>query len=215
MKALEIIGYQRANLGKKEAKRLRAEGNVPCVLYGGKEQVHFYTPMILFRDLVYTPEAYKVHLNVEGDEHECILQDIQFHPVNEIILHADFLELEENKPVKMDIPIKLTGTAPGVAKGGTLMFKRRSLRLLALPKNLPEHIELSISSLDFGRAIKVGDVKEENFTILDNPANSIAVIEIPRALRGKSEDEEEELEETEGGEEGEEPTEETAEKQES
>lgn len=197
MKTVEIIGYQRANLGKKEAQKLRAEGNVPCVLYGGKDEVHFYAPMILFRELVYTPEAYQVKLNIEGDERECILQDIQFHPVNEIILHADFLELHEDKPVKMDIPLKLVGQAPGVIKGGTLMFKRRSLRLKALPKDMPEHIDVSIDSLDFGRAIKVSDVKEENFTILDNPANSIAVIEIPRALRGKSSDELEEAEEGE------------------
>lgn len=198
MKAIEIIGYKRANLGKKEAQRLRAEGSVPCVLYGAGDQVHFHAPMILFRDLVYTPEAYMVELNVEGDERRCILQDIQFHPVNELIMHADFLELQENKPVKMDIPIKLVGQAPGVTKGGTLMFKRRYLRLKALPKDMPEHIDVDVSALDFGRAIKVADVKEGNFTILDNTANSIAVIEIPRALRGRS------AEELEGEEEGEE-----------
>jgi len=89
MRTIEIIGYKRANLGKAEAKRLRAESNVPCVLYGGKEQIHFYAPMILFRELVYTPEAAYVKLNIEGDEYSAILQDIQFHPVNEIILHAD------------------------------------------------------------------------------------------------------------------------------
>lgn len=195
MKAIEIIGYKRANLGKKEATRLRTEGSVPCVLYGGEDQVHFHAPMILFRELVYTPEAHIVNLNIEGDERRCILQDIQFHPVNEIIMHADFLELKENKPVKMDIPIRLVGQAPGVTKGGTLMFKRRSLRLKALPKDMPEHIEVDVSSLDFGRAIKVSDVKAENFTILDNPANSIAVIEIPRALRGRTAEEEGETEE--------------------
>ncbi len=191
MKTLEIIGYKRANLGKKEAKQLRTEGSVPCVLYGGKEQVHFHAPMILFRNLVYTPEAYKVHLNIEGDEHDAILQDIQFHPVNEVILHADFLELSENKPVKMNIPLKLIGSAPGVTKGGTLMFKRRSVLIKALPKDMPEHLDVDVSSLDFGRAIKVADIKEDNFTILDNPSNSIAVIEIPRALRGRSADQEE------------------------
>ena len=92
MKTLEIIGYQRANLGKKESKQLREEGNVPCVLYGGDEQVHFYAPMILFRPLVYTDQAHFVILNIEGVEKRCILQDIQFHPVNEMIMHADFIE---------------------------------------------------------------------------------------------------------------------------
>ena len=107
MKTLEIIGYKRANLGKAESSRLRAEGNVPCVLYGGKVQIHFYAPMILFRSLVYTDEAHFVHLNIEGLEFQAILQDIQFHPVSEVILHADFLELLEGKPVKMDIQVKL------------------------------------------------------------------------------------------------------------
>jgi len=192
MKTLEIIGYKRANLGKKESKRLRAEGNVPCVVYGSGEQVHFYAPMILFRPLVYTPEAHMVDLNIEGQVKRCILQDIQFHPVNEMIMHADFLELEEKKPVKMEIPIQLSGTAPGVGKGGTLMFKRRALKLKALPKDMPEHIEVDISELDFGNAIKIADVQAENFEIIDNPAISIAVIEVPRALRGKTADDEDE-----------------------
>ena len=110
MKTLEVIGFKRANLGKKEAKRLRAEGNVPCVVYGGKEEIHFYSPMILFRDLVYTPDAHMVELNIEGEKRKSILQDIQFHPVSEIILHADFLELHSDKEVKMEIPVKLEGT---------------------------------------------------------------------------------------------------------
>ena len=199
MKTVEIIGYKRANLGKKEARHLRAEGQVPCVLYGGDEQIHFYAPMILFRPLVYTDQAHFVELNIEGVEKRCILQDIQFHPVNEIILHADFLELHEGKPVKMDIPVQLTGTAVGVTKGGKLMHKRHFLRLKALPKDMPDYIEVNVSKLDFGKSVKVKDVKAGNFQILDSPAISIAVIEIPRALRGVSADEEEELEEAEAG----------------
>jgi large subunit ribosomal protein L25 len=202
MKTVEIIGFKRANLGKKESMRLRAEGNVPCVVYGVGEQVHFYAPMILFRPLVYTPEAHMVDLNIEGEHKRCILQDIQFHPVNEMIMHADFLELQEKKPVKMEIPIHLQGTAPGVGKGGTLMFKRRALKLKALPKDMPEYIDVDISALDFGNAIKVADVKAENFEILDNPAVSIAVIEVPRALRGRTADAEEEDAELEEGAEG-------------
>ena len=134
MKTVEIIGYKRANLGKAEAKRLRAEGNVPCVIYGGEEQVHFSAPMILFRELVYTDEAHFVHLNVEGKEYQAILQDIQFHPVSEVILHADFLQIFEGKHVKMNIPVHFEGVSPGVTKGGTLIKKRRHLSILALPK---------------------------------------------------------------------------------
>ena len=190
MKTVEIIGYNRANLGKSEAKRLRAEGQVPCVIYGGDEQVHFYAPMILFRDLVYTDEAHFVHVNVEGREFRAILQDIQFHPVSEVILHADFLQIFEGKVVKMDIPVHFEGTAPGVAKGGTLIKKRRHLKVMALPKNMPEYIAVDLGELDFGRAIKVGEIETNNYEILDTAIASVAVVEVPRALRGKSDDEE-------------------------
>src|SRR5882672_12407892 len=127
MKTIEIVGYKRANLGKSESQRLRGEGYVPCVVYGGKEQVHFYAPMILFRDLVYTNEAHFVHLNVDGLEAQAILQEVQFHPVSEIILHADFLRISEDRKIKMDIPTRLVGQAPGVAKGGTLVRKKATL----------------------------------------------------------------------------------------
>lgn len=195
MKTVEIIGYKRANLGKAEAKRLRAEGNVPCVIYGGEEQVHFSAPMILFRELVYTDEAHFVHLNVEGKEYQAILQDIQFHPVSEVILHADFLQIFEGKHVKMNIPVHFEGVSPGVTKGGTLIKKRRHLSILALPKNMPEYINVDLSKLDFGRAIKVAEIEANNFEILDTPIASVAVVEVPRALRGKSEEAEEEGEE--------------------
>jgi len=193
MKTLEIIGYKRANLGKSESKRLRAESHVPAVLYGGEGQVHFYAPMILFRDLVYTDEAHYVTLNIEGDIYQAILQDIQFHPVSEIILHADFLQLHEGKPVKMEIPVHFVGTSVGVTKGGTLVRKRRKITIKALPKNMPEYLEVDITDLDFGKAVKVESVKEEGFEILDSKIASIAVVEIPRALRSAQAEEEEEL----------------------
>ncbi|UXX79523.1 50S ribosomal protein L25/general stress protein Ctc [Reichenbachiella carrageenanivorans] len=201
MKTIEIVGYKRANLGKIDAKNLRAEGMVPCVIYGGEEQVHFYAPAILFRELVYTAEAHFVKVNVEGKEFDCIMQDIQFHPVSEMILHVDFLQWFAGKSIKMEIPVHLTGISKGVSNGGTLIHKRRSLTIKALPKNMPEHIDLDITPLDFGKAIKVNDVLTENFEILDTPQASIAVVEIPRALRGKSAAElaGEEGEETEEG----------------
>lgn len=186
MKTIEIVGYKRANLGKIDAKNLRAEGMVPCVVYGGEDQVHFYAPAILFRELVYTAEAHFVKVNVEGEEFDCIMQDIQFHPVSEMILHVDFLQWFTGKSIKMEIPVHLTGISKGVSNGGTLIHKRRSLTIKALPKNMPEHIDLDITPLDFGKAIKVNDVITENFEILDTPQASIAVVEIPRALRGKS-----------------------------
>ena len=124
MKTIEIIGYRRANLGKNDSKKVREEGNVPCVLYGGDKQVHFYSPVILFRDLVYTNEAHFVHLNIEGEECQAIMQEVQFHPVSEIILHVDFLRISDDRKIKMQIPTRLIGSALGVEKGGLLVRKR-------------------------------------------------------------------------------------------
>jgi large subunit ribosomal protein L25 len=191
MKSLEIIGFKRANLGKAESRQLRLDGNVPSVLYGGEEQVHFYAPTFLFRDLVYTPEVHIVHLNIEGEEYDAILQDIQFHPVSETILHADFLLLQEDKPVKIEIPVKLKGNAPGVVKGGKLQLKLRTIKVKALPKNLPDHIEVDISKLELGKSVKVSAIDAGNLEILNNPLVTIATVEIPRALRGKKTEEEE------------------------
>ena len=192
MKTLEIIGYKRANLGKADSKQIRREASVPCVLYGGKEQVHFHSPAILFRDLIYTPEVHQVKLNIEGDIHDCILQDIQFHPVSEAILHADFLELKEDRQVKMEIPVKFEGNAPGVQTGGKLLTKLRKIKVKALPKDLPDFIPIDISKLELGKSVKVGELNFDNFEILNSPLVSIVTVEIPRSLRGKQEEGEEE-----------------------
>jgi large subunit ribosomal protein L25 len=188
MKTVEIIGYRRANLGKSDAQQIREEGNVPCVLYGGNDQVHFYAPVILFRDLVYTNEAHFAHLNIEGVESQAILQEIQFHPVSEIILHADFLRISEDRKIKMDIPTRLVGKAPGVEKGGTLVRKRATLKVSALPKDMPDHIDVDCSNLDFHHAVKVGDVKMANLEFVDPPQASIAVVEVPRAAKMAADD---------------------------
>lgn len=183
MKTVEIIGYRRANLGKTGSQKLRDEGLVPCVLYGGDEQVHFYSPMILFREVVYTNEAHFVHLNIEGEESQAILQEVQFHPVSEIILHADFLKISEERKVKMNIPIRLIGEAPGVAKGGALVRKKASLKIYAFPKDMPDHIEVDVSALDFHHAVKVEDMKMEGLEFTDPKHSSIAVVEVPRAAK--------------------------------
>jgi large subunit ribosomal protein L25 len=187
MQTLEIIGYKRANLGKRGAKDLRNESNVPCVLYGGTEQVHFYTPMILFRELLYTPNIYEVHLNVEGDEYKCILQDAQFHPVNDIIYHVDFLQLNEEKEIKMEVPVRYTGVAPGVQKGGKLVSKLRKIKVKALPANMPDYIDVDVSELDLGKSVKVKDIVANNYVLINNPSTPVVSIEVPRAMRGKTE----------------------------
>ena len=183
MKTVEIIGYRRANLGKNDAQKIREEGHVPCVLYGGDNQVHFYSPVILFRDLVYTNEAHFVHLNIEGEQCEAIMQEVQFHPVSEIILHVDFLRISNERKIKMQIPTRLVGQAPGVAKGGLLVRKRAALKVYALPKDMPDHIDIDCSNLDFHHAIKVADIKIPNLEFLDPKAAAIAAVEVPRAAK--------------------------------
>ena len=183
MKTVEIIGYRRASLGKSDSQKLRDEGFVPCVLYGGNEQIHFYSPMVLFRDLVYTNEAHFVHVNIEGLEAQAILQEVQFHPVSEVILHADFLRIVEDRKIKMNIPVRLVGQAPGVAKGGTLIRKKATLKVFGFAKDMPDHIDVSVDELDFHHAIKVGDIKTKGLDILDPKQSSVAVVEVPRAAK--------------------------------
>jgi large subunit ribosomal protein L25 len=188
MKTVEIIGYRRANLGKADSQNLREEGLVPCVLYGGNEQIHFYSPMILFRDLVYTNEAHFVHFNIEGEEGQAILQEVQFHPVSEIILHADFLRIGEDRKIKMNIPIRFTGIAKGLSKGGTLVGKKNALKVYGFPKDMPDHIDVDVTELDFHHAVKVGDMKIANLEFLDPKQSSIAVVEVPRAAKMAAEE---------------------------
>jgi len=183
MKTIEIIGYQRANLGKQASKNLRNEAQVPGVLYGGKDQVHFYTPMALLKNLVYTPQAHFISLNLEGTIYNCILQDIQFHPVSEVILHVDFLQIFEDKKITMHIPTVLVGDAPGVVKGGSLAHKMKKLAVVAYPKDMPDQIQVDISTLDVGQMVRVSHIKPENYTILALPGTPVAVVETTRALR--------------------------------
>lgn len=183
MQTLEIIGFKRANLGRQQAKELRNESFVPGILYGGGEQVPFYAPAILFRDLIYSPEVYEVDLNIEGTHYRCVLQATQFHPVNETLLHVDFLLLQDGKEVKLDIPVKMVGISPGVLLGGKLVTKLRKLKVKALPVNLPNYVEVDISDLELGKSIKVGKIKAGNYEILTNAQAPVATVAVPRALK--------------------------------
>lgn len=187
MKFLEIIGFKRANLDSASLSELRESGNVPCVVYGPgiKEQIHFYTPIILFRELIYTPEVHMVELNIEGTIIKAVLKDAQFHPVSEAIIHADFVAFADDKPIKFEIPVKVVGSSPGLAKGGKLELKTRVLKVKGLAKDFPDVIPVDISNLDLGKSFKVEDVQVEGFEVLTSPSVSIVTIGIPRALRGK------------------------------
>uniref|UniRef100_UPI0040482072 50S ribosomal protein L25/general stress protein Ctc n=1 Tax=Roseivirga sp. TaxID=1964215 RepID=UPI0040482072 len=196
MRRVEIIGFKRANLGKTESKAIRLRGDVPCVLYGGDSQVHFYAPAIQFRDVLYTPEPCFVDLNIEGDLYQAIVQDSQYHPVNDMLLHVDFLQLFTGKTIKMEIPVVMEGTSPGVKSGGALVVKKPKLLVKALPKNMPASISIDISKLKLGKSTKVGALAPSDYEIMTSPLVTIASVAIPRALRGTAAMNEEEEEET-------------------
>ena len=198
-----IVGFNRENLGTKYSKLLRADGNVPSVLYGGEKVIHFHAPAYLYRELLYTPEAYIVELNVEGVEKKCVLKDAQFHPVSEALMHVDLLEIFDDKEVVLDVPVKIVGTSDGVSKGGQVYLKSKTLKVKALPSKLPQEVEVDISSLDLGNSLVVRDIAVEGFEVITKPSVSVVQVIVPRALKAKGTDDEE------GGESVEE-TEETA-----
>ncbi len=182
MRTVSMSGFLRGNVGKKDAKKIRREGNVPCVVYGGKEQLHFYTDAKSFQKIVFTPEVCFVKLNLNEKEYDVILQDIQYHPVTDNIMHADFMELNPERHIIMNIPVKVSGVAPGVLKGGKVVQKYRKLKIKALPAHMPEVIEVSINGLEIGQNVKVSDVPAEKFTILDNKNNTIVGVSVTRVV---------------------------------
>ncbi|MDF3078340.1 MAG: ribosomal protein L25/ral stress protein Ctc [Sphingobacteriaceae bacterium] len=183
MKTIAISGSRRGNVGKRDAKELRYEGKVPAVLYGGSTQTHFAVLAADLRPLIYTPEVNFVEVNVEGAKTQAVVQDIQFHPLTEQILHVDFMELNEKKPVIIEIPVKLTGTSPGVKVGGKLVQKLRKLRVKALPKDVPQVVEVSLESLEVGKSVRVGELKFPNFVITNNAEDTVVSVVMSRALK--------------------------------
>lgn len=198
MKKTEIVGFKRANLGRPEAQRLRAEGSVPCVLYGGGEQISFHAPAYLFRPLIYTPDAFEVTLNIEGELHQAILQAKQFHPVNDTLIHADFLEITPDKVIKIAIPVRLTGTAKGQMLGGRVQHKLRKLNVKGPVKDIPEFVTVDITALGLGDSVKVDSIELDGIEILDALSNPVASVNVPRAAKLGGDEEEEEEEEGEG-----------------
>ena len=183
MKNIEIEGKLRTEFGKKGANALRAEDNVLCVMYGGKENVHFYAHENAFLGLVYTPDVHLVKLNIEGKKYDAVMKEIQFHPVTDKILHIDFIEVFKEKPVVMDIPVKIEGVSSGVKAGGKLKIKRRSLKVKGLAKDFPEHLTIDISGLGIGDSIKIGDLNYNNLEIIDNKRSMIVSVEQTRNVQ--------------------------------
>ncbi|WP_106793608.1 50S ribosomal protein L25/general stress protein Ctc [Aquimarina sp. Aq78] len=199
MKSLTINASQRESVGKKATKALRNAGQVPCVIYGGDTIVHFAAPEIAFKNLVYTPNVHTVVIALDnGTKINAILQDIQFHPVTDKILHIDFIEIFDDKPITMEIPFRTTGNSRGVLNGGVLRFNLRRIKVKGLAANLPDLIEGDITNLKIGNKLTVTDVASDDFTIL-HPDNTVVCM--IKTSRTAVEDEEEE-EETEGAAEG-------------
>jgi large subunit ribosomal protein L25 len=158
MKSIAISGSPRENVGKRDAKELRYQGLVPAVLYGGATQTHFSVSAADLRAVVYTPVVHFIDIEVAGVKSQAIIKDMQFHPLTEQLIHIDFLLLDEKKPITIEIPVKLTGTSPGVKVGGKLVQKLRKLRIKALPKDHLDNIEVSINELEVGKSVRVGEI---------------------------------------------------------
>lgn len=199
MKEFNITGKERNKTGRENSQRERRESLVPCVIYGGKENIHFSTQLNSFNNLVYTPNVYLININIEGKNHKAILQDVQFHPVTDKIIHADFYEIFEDKEVTISIPVKLTGSSPGVQKGGLLREKRRTLSVRGLPKNLPDYLEVDISGLEIDDNVHIGDLTFENLEIMDPAEAMIVTIISPKRLEKALEEAEAAAEEASEG----------------
>jgi large subunit ribosomal protein L25 len=182
MKSLAISVKKRENVGKSDSKALRNQGKVPCVLYGGEKQVCLYVHENDLRKLVYTPDVFLVELDIEGTKISCIMQDIQFHPVTDKILHIDFLEVFDDKEVTVEIPVILNGLAIGVRNGGNLLFRRKKIITRAIPSKLPDAIEIDISDLSIGQFIYIKDLKSDEYSFLAPDSSVVVGVKTARAI---------------------------------
>ncbi len=188
MKRTELKVLKREELTRQKTQQLRAEGNIPGVLYSNGETIHIYSDYKQTKNIVFTSDTYIINLQMEdGSSSDAIIRDVQYHPVKDTIEHIDFLQVTDDKEVVLMLPIKLKGTTVGVIKGGKLVTKLRKLKVKGIPSQLPDNIEVDISNLDLGFTIKVGDTKIEGMKVITPPSAAIASVEIPRTLRSKQE----------------------------
>jgi large subunit ribosomal protein L25 len=183
MNTIEIKGNARAAFGKKATKTDRYNGLIPCVMYSSTESIHFTSDLKELRGIIYTPNFYKALVTIDGTVHEALLKEIQFHPITESVVHVDFHKLTPGVKVTVDIPIKIVGQSPGVKEGGKLLVKVRKLKVKSTPENLIDAINVDISPLKLGQSVKVKDIPQQKFEILNSPSIPLASIEIPRSLR--------------------------------
>ncbi len=183
MKSIEIKGTLRTELGKKSSKELRKTGNVPCVIYGKEKNVHFHAHELSFKNLIYTPEAHLVDLIIDNKSQKVVLKDVQYHPVSDKILHADFIEVFDDKPVIISIPVKVSGDSAGVIAGGKLNIKKRSLKVKGLPNDLPEHLNIDITDLKIHESVKVGDLSYDKIELIDPKKLMVLTIATSRVVQ--------------------------------
>ena len=183
MKTLSINAVKRADYGKKAAKAIRREGQIPCVIYGGGEEIAFSVEAKEVKPLIYTPNSYIVEINIDGKVEKAVMREVQFHPVREQILHIDFYRIQEGKPVAIAIPVRLTGNAEGVKIGGKLALSARKLIVKALVEQLPDEIVVDVTPLKVGQTIFVGDLKFENLTFVTPATTAVCAVRVTRATR--------------------------------
>ena len=181
MKSITIKGSERESVGKVATKAIRNAGAVPCVIYGGNQTVHFSAEEKAFKSLVYTPNAHTVVIDLGSKSFNAILQDIQVHPVSDKILHIDFFQISDDKEITMEIPVKITGTSPGVLGGGVLRLNTRRLKVKALPKNLPDYVEANISEMEMGNKMYVTKLVSDNYKLIHPENTVVAQVRISRA----------------------------------
>jgi large subunit ribosomal protein L25 len=198
MKTVSLSGSPRENVGKKDASLVRAEGKIPCVLYGGNDQKHFSINYIEFNKFIYTPDVFIYELDLGGTKVKAIIRDIQFHPVTDATIHVDFLELVEGKPVRMELPLRLSGNSIGVRNGGRLLANFRRINIKGIPADLPEAVEVDISKLRIGQFIRVEDLSLPSATILHNPKAVVVGVKMARGAVDADDEEEEGEEGAEG-----------------
>ncbi|MBL7934696.1 MAG: 50S ribosomal protein L25/general stress protein Ctc [Bacteroidia bacterium] len=182
MKSVQLSGSLRTNVGKVNAKAVREKGNVPCVIYGGKEQIHFEADIRAFKPVIFTPNAHIVEIDLGGKVYKTVLQEAQYHKINDKLIHADFLEIVDGKPVTANIPVVIVGQSEGVKKGGKLVLKMRKLKARGIADKLPDAIEIDITKLDIGDSVAVGDITVDGATLLNAKNVSVVSVTTTRAV---------------------------------
>lgn len=180
MRIVSMSGVLREHVGKKDAKALRREDRVPCVMYGKGEQLIFSVPQAQFQRILFNPEPCFVEIDINGTKHRAMLKDIDFHPVTDIVYHADFYELSDDKNIVMSIPVHTTGTSVGVMKGGKLVYKQKRLNICALPANMPSEVLIDITKLDVNQRVKVQDIATGDYQILNPMSNEVIAVNSTR-----------------------------------